>query len=187
MALIAPIAPISPKAKKHNNYMIRLTKYTIHLISGLLLALLTAGCVADRNVSDCVAEGDEVEIEFALKVPALETSLRQLTQPQESEVKSVRVLVFNTQDASGNTLDEEQETFAYEAKMTNPTTLTPDGDGVTRIVCKLLATDKPMRIVCIANYDVPESILKKGAIKKNILEDAQMMSCLLYTSDAADE
>ena len=175
MALIAPIAPISPKAKKHNNYMIRLTKYTIHLISGLLLALLTAGCVADRNVSDCVAEGDEVEIEFALKVPALETSLRQLTQPQESEVKSVRVLVFNTQDASGNTLDEEQETFAYEAKMTNPTTLTPDGDGVTRIVCKLLATDKPMRIVCIANYDVPESILKKGAIKKNILEDAQMM------------
>uniref|UniRef100_UPI002803F0DB hypothetical protein n=1 Tax=uncultured Porphyromonas sp. TaxID=159274 RepID=UPI002803F0DB len=59
--------------------MTRLTKYTIHLISGLLLALLTAGCVADRNVSDCVAEGDEVEIEFALKVPALETSLRQLT------------------------------------------------------------------------------------------------------------
>ena len=153
--------------------MTRLTTYTIHLISGLLLALLTAGCVADRNVSDCVAEGDEVELEFALKVPALETSLRQLSEKQESEVKKVRVLVFNTQNASGNTLNELDETFAYEAKVTT-TNLTPDGEGVTRIVCKLTASDKPMRIVCIANYDVPESILTVGTAKKTILEDDLM-------------
>ena len=153
--------------------MTRLTTYTIHLISGLLLALLTAGCVADRNVSDCVAEGDEVEIEFALKVPALETSLRQLTAEQESQVNSVKVLVFNTQDATGQTLAEEDETFAYAAKMTT-TNFTPDQDGVTHVVCKLTATDKPMRIVCIANYDVPESILTVGTAKKTILEDNLM-------------
>ena len=153
--------------------MTRLTKYTIHLISGLLLALLTAGCVADRNVSDCVAEGDEVDLEFALKVPALETSLRQLTAEQESQVNSVKVLVFNTQDATGQTLAEEDETFAYAAKMTT-TNFTPDQDGVTHVVCKLTATDKPMRIVCIANYDVPETILTVGTAKKTILEHTQM-------------
>ena len=154
--------------------MTRLTTYTIHLISGLLLALLTAGCVADRNVSDCVAEGDEVEIEFALKVPALETSLRQLSEKQESQVNSVKVLVFNTQDAAGQTLAEEDETFAYVAKMTT-TNFIPDQDGVTHVVCKLTAFDKPMRIVCIANYDVPESILTVGTAKKTILEHTQMM------------
>ena len=153
--------------------MTRLTTYTIHLISGLLLALLTAGCVADRNVSDCVAEGDEVEIEFALKVPALETSLRQLTAEQESQVNSVKVLVFNTQDAAGQTLAEEDETFAYVAKMTT-TNFIPDQDGVTHVVCKLTASDKPMRIVCIANYDVPEDILTMGTAKKTILEHARM-------------
>ena len=159
--------------KKHNNHMKRLTIYTIQLISGLLLALLTAGCVADRNVSDCVAEGEEVELEFALKVPALETNLRQLTAEQESQVNSVKVLVFNTQDATGQTLAEEDETFAYAAKMTT-TNFTPDQDGVTHVVCKLTATDKPMRIVCIANHNVPESILVEGTSKKTILEDAQM-------------
>lgn len=153
--------------------MTRLTKYTIHLISGLLLALLTAGCVADRNVSDCVAEGEEVELEFALKVPALETNLRQLSPVQESQVKSVKVLVFNTQDATGQTLAEEDETFAYPAKMTT-TNFTSDQDGVTHVVCKLTASDKPMRIVCIANYDVPEDILTVGTAKKTILEHARM-------------
>lgn len=153
--------------------MKRLTIYTIQLISGLLLALLTAGCVADRNVSDCVAEGEEVELEFALKVPALETNLRQLTAEQESQVNSVKVLVFNTQDATGQTLVEEDETFAYVAKMTT-TNFTPDQDGVTHVVCKLTASDKPMRIVCIANYDVPETILTEGTAKKTILEHAQM-------------
>ena len=153
--------------------MTRLTTYTIHLISGLLLALLTAGCVADRNVSDCITEGEEIELEFALKVPALETSLRQLSAQQESKVNSVRVLVFNTKDASNNDLAEEQETFAYEAQLTT-TNLTPDGDGVTHVVCKLLATEKPMRIVCIANHNVPDGILTVGTAKKTILEHTQM-------------
>ena len=160
--------PSSPIRKKHNSYMTRLTTYTIHIISGLLLALLTAGCVADRNVSDCVAEGDEVELEFALKVPALETSLRQLKPEEESAVKSVRVLVFKTDGIT----DEAQETFAYEAPVTT-TNFTPV-DGVTRIVCKLKASSKPMRIVCIANHNVPNSILTVGTAKKTILEDAQM-------------
>ena len=160
--------PSSPIRQKHNSYMTRLTTYTIHIISGLLLTLLTAGCVADRNVSDCVAEGDEVELEFALKVPALETSLRQLSPEQESQVKSVRVLVFKTDGIT----DEAQETFAYEAPVTT-TNFTPV-DGVTRIVCKLKASEKPMRIVCIANHNVPNSILTVGTAKKTILEDAQM-------------
>ncbi len=162
--------PSSPIRKKHNSYMTRLTTYTIHIISGLLLALLTTGCVADRNVSDCITEGEEIELEFALQVPALETSLRQLSATQESEVKSVRVLVFNTKDASNNDLAEDQETFAYEAQLTT-TNLTPDADGVTHVVCKLLATEKPMRIVCIANHNVPSSILTVGTAKKTILEN----------------
>lgn len=153
--------------------MIRLTKYTIHLISGLLLALLTAGCVADRNVSDCITEGEDVELDFALKVPALESSLRQLSAQQESQVDKVKVLVFNTQDESGQALAEENETFAYEATLTT-TNFTPDADGVTHVVCRLKATVKPMRIVCIANHNVPDGILTEGTSKKTILEDAQM-------------
>lgn len=154
-------------ARKHNNHMIRLTKYTIHLISGLLLALLTASCVADRNVSDCVAEGEEVEIEFALQVPALETSLRQLTADQESEVKSIKVLVFNTDGIT----DESQETLAYVATVSSTTKA---ADGITHIRCRLTATDKPMRIVCIANHDINTNDLV-GKTKKVILEDATMV------------
>ena len=128
--------------------MTRLTKYTIHLISGLLLALLTAGCVADRNVSDCITEGEEVELEFAFQVPALETSLRQLSADQEKQIKSIQVLVFNTDGIN----DEAQETFAYEAPVRNFETST--ADGYTRIRCKLTSTAKPMRVVCIANANI---------------------------------
>ena len=128
--------------------MKRLTTYTIQLISGLLLALLTAGCVADRNVSDCITEGEEVELEFALQVPALETSLRQLDANQEKQIKSIQVLVFNTDGIN----DEAQETFAYEAPVRNFETST--ADGYTRIRCKLTSTAKPMRVVCIANANI---------------------------------
>lgn len=128
--------------------MTRLTKYTIHLISGLLLALLTAGCVADRNVSDCITEGEEVELEFAVQVPALETSLRQLSAEQEKTVKDIQLLVFNTQDESGQDLGESDETFAYEAEVKSKT---QEGNTI-RIRCALKASpDKPMRVVCIAN------------------------------------
>ena len=128
--------------------MKRLTTYTIQLISGLLLALLTAGCVADRNVSDCITEGEDVELEFALQVPALETSLRQLDANQEKQIKSIQVLVFNTDGIN----DEAQETFAYEAPVRNFETST--ADGYTRIRCKLTSTAKPMRVVCIANANI---------------------------------
>ena len=131
--------------------MKRLTKYTIQLISGLLLALLTAGCVADRNVSDCITEGEDVELEFALQVPALETSLRQLDATQEKQINSVQVLVFNTQDEQGTALAEPDETFAYEAKVKSFETGT---DGYTRIRCGLTATAKKMRVVCIANANI---------------------------------
>lgn len=171
MALIAPIAPISPKARKnHNNYMTRLTKYTIQLISGLLLALLTAGCVADRNVSDCITEGEDVELEFALQVPALETSLRQLSADQEKQINSIQVLVFNTQDEQGTALAEPAETFAYEAKVKSFTT---QADGTTLIRCGLKATAKPMRVVCIANTNVNTQGLE-GKTKQEILESDQM-------------
>ena len=128
--------------------MKRLTTYTIQLISGLLFALLTAGCVADRNVSDCITEGEDVELEFALQVPALETSLRQLDANQEKQIKSIQVLVFNTDGIN----DEAQETFAYEAPVRNFETST--ADGYTRIRCKLTSTAKPMRVVCIANANI---------------------------------
>ena len=128
--------------------MTRLTKYTIQLISGLLLALLTAGCVADRNVSDCITEGEDVELEFAVQVPALETSLRQLDATQEQAVRNIQLLVFNTQDESGQDLDEPNETFAYEAEVKSKT---QEGNTI-RIRCALKASpDKPMRVVCIAN------------------------------------
>lgn len=166
MALIAPIAPISPKSKKTQYYMKRLTTYTIQLISGLLLALLTAGCVADRNVSDCITEGEDVELEFALQVPALETSLRQLSADQEKQINSVQVLVFNTDGIA----TEAEETFAYEAKVKSFETGT---DGYTRIRCGLTATSKKMRVVCIANANINTQNFT-GKTKEVILNDDQM-------------
>lgn len=149
--------------------MIRLTKYTIHLISGLLLALLTAGCVADRNVSDCITEGEDVELEFALQVPALETSLRQLSADQEKQINSVQVLVFKTDGIP----DESQETFAYEAPVKSFETSTTD--GYTRIRCGLKASSKPMRVVCIANHKFDATTLREGTKKEVILNDAKLM------------
>ena len=153
--------------------MTRLTKYTIQLISGLLLALLTAGCVADRNVSDCITEGEDVELEFALQVPALETSLRQLSAEQEKQINSVQVLVFNTKDASDNDLAEEEETFAYKATVKSFETSTTD--GYTRIRCNLTSTAKPMRVVCIANTTEINPQGFEGKTKKTILEDVHQM------------
>ena len=147
--------------------MKRLTIYTIQLISGLLLALLTAGCVADRNVSDCVAEGEEVELEFALQVPALETSLRQLSEVQEKQINSIQVLVFNTDGIP----DESQETFAYEAEVKNKT---QEGNTI-RIRCGLKASSKPMRVVCIANANIDTKTKNlEGTTKQVILESDQM-------------
>lgn len=149
--------------------MTRLTKYTIHLISGLLLALLTAGCVADRNVSDCITEGEDVELEFALQVPALETSLRQLSADQEKQINSIQVLVFNTDGIT----DESQETFAYEAPVKSFETSTTD--GYTRIRCGLKASSKPMRVVCIANANIDTKTKNlEGTTKQVILESDQM-------------
>lgn len=142
--------------------MTRLTKYTIQLISGLLLALLTAGCVADRNVSDCITEGEDVELEFALQVPALETSLRQLNADQEKQIKSIQVLVFNTEGIT----DESQETLEDVALVKSFATGT---DGITRIRCGLKATAKKMRIVCIANYNVNADSFK-GKTKQLLFE-----------------
>ena len=147
--------------------MTRLTKYTIHLISGLLLALLTAGCVADRNVSDCITEGEDVELEFALQVPALETSLRQLSADQEKQINSIQVLVFNTDGIT----DESQETFAYEAEVKSKT----QEDNTIRIRCALKASSKPMRVVCIANANIDTKTKNlEGTTKQVILESDQM-------------
>lgn len=152
--------------------MTRLTKYTIQLISGLLLALLTAGCVADRNVSDCITEGEDVELEFAVQVPALETSLRQLSADEEKTVKDIQLLVFNTQDESGQDLGESDETFAYEAEVKSKT---QEGNTI-RIRCALKASpDKPMRVVCIANAPTKINTTDfTNKTKKVILESDQM-------------
>ena len=151
--------------------MTRLTKYTIQLISGLLLALLTAGCVADRNVSDCITEGEEVELEFAVQVPALETSLRQLSADEEKTVKDIQLFVFNTQDERGQELGESNETFAYEAAVKSKT---QEGNTI-RIRCALKASSKPMRVVCIANAPTKINTTDfTNKTKKTILEDDQM-------------
>lgn len=147
--------------------MTRLTKYTIQLISGLLLALLTAGCVADRNVSDCITEGEEVELEFALQVPALETSLRQLSPAQEKQIDKITVLVFNTDGIT----DEAQETFAYKATVKSTS---PQADGTTLLRCGLKATANKMRVVCVANHEFNTTDLE-GKTKQEIFEDTRMV------------
>ncbi len=147
--------------------MTRLTKYTIQLISGLLLALLTAGCVADRNVSDCITEGEEVELEFALQVPALETSLRQLSKAQEKQVDKITVLVFNTDGIA----TEDQETFAYKATVKSSS---PQADGTTLLRCGLKATASKMRVVCVANHEFNTTDLE-GKTKQEIFEDTRMV------------
>ena len=162
--------------------MKRLTKYTIQLISSLLLALLTTGCVADRNVSDCITEGEEVELEFAFQVPALETSLRGLSEAQEKQVDKMKILVFNTQDDSGQTIPESAETFAYEAKYKNIS----QANGTTLIRCQLKASNKPMRIVCIANHEFDTSILVEGKTKEAILEDTRMVKSFTKTGWKTD-
>lgn len=158
--------------------MTRLTKYTIHLISGLLLALLTAGCVADRNVSDCITEGEDVELEFALQVPALETSLRQLTAQQEKQVDKITVLVFNTDGIT----DESQETFAYKATVKSSS---PQADGTTLLRCALKATTKKMRVVCVANHEFDTSDLE-GKTKQEIFEDTRMVKQFTTTGWKTD-
>ncbi len=162
--------------------MIRLTKYTIQLISGLLLALLTAGCVADRNVSDCITEGEEVELEFALQVPALETSLRQLSAEQEKQVDKITVLVFNTQDEHGTPLAESAETFAYKATVKSTS---PQADGTTLLRCALTATAKPMRVVCVANHEFNTTDLE-GKTKQEIFEDTRMVKQFTTTGWKTD-
>lgn len=147
--------------------MTRLTKYTIQLISGLLLALLTAGCVADRNVSDCITEGEDVELEFALQVPALETSLRQLSVAQEKQIDKITVLVFNTDGIN----DESQETFAYKATVKSTS---PQADGTTLLRCGLKATANKMRVVCVANHEFNTTDLE-GKTKQEIFEDTRMV------------
>ena len=150
--------------------MKRLTKYTIQLIGCLLLALLTAGCVADRNVSDCITEGEEVELELAVQVPALETSLRQLSEAQEKQIDKMRILVFNTQDEQGSPLLEPAETFAYEAKYKTIS----QANGTTLIRCELKASSKPMRLVCVANHEFNTSDLV-GKTKEQIFEEERMV------------
>ena len=147
--------------------MKRLTTYTIQLISGLLLALLTAGCVADRNVSDCITEGEDVELEFALQVPALETSLRQLSVAQEKQIDKITVLVFNTDGIN----DESQETFAYKATVKSTS---PQADGTTLLRCGLKATANKMRVVCVANHEFNTTDLE-GKTKQEIFEDTRMV------------
>lgn len=164
--------------------MTRLTKYTIHLISGLLLALLTAGCVADRNVSDCITEGEDVELEFALQVPALETSLRQLSADDEKKIDKIQVLVFNTQDESNHDLDEPNETLAYVAPLKSFKT---GADGITRIRCGLKATANKMRVVCIANHNFDaESFV--GKTKQMLFESDQMTKAFTaaWTTEGTD-
>ena len=158
--------------------MTRLTKYTIQLISGLLLALLTAGCVADRNVSDCITEGEDVELEFALQVPALETSLRQLSKAQEKQVDKISVLVFNTDGIT----DESQETFAYKATVKSTS---PQADGTTLLRCGLKATAKKMRVVCVANHEFNTTDLE-GKTKQEIFEDTRMVKQFTTTGWKTD-
>ena len=122
-------------------------------------------------MSDCITEGEDVELEFALQVPALETSLRQLSADEEKQIKSIKVLVFNTDGID----DESQETFAYEAPVKSSDT---QADGITRIRCGLKATAKPMRVVCIANHEFDATTLHEGTKKEVILNDAKLMKRL---------
>ncbi len=142
-----------------------------------LAILVTTGCRDqfaedyfpdnDRRTEDGSSSGGEQDMNIVLDIPEMlqSGSLRSLTPDQESNAEAIRILAFNV-PAGGN---EEQETYAYEARIKSGPTLKDDKYYVT---LTLNQGAKPQRLVLLANLPggkLPAAVTE-GATKKDIYE-----------------
>lgn len=109
----------------------------------------------------------EQDVEIVLDVPEMlqSTSLRSLSHEQESDASVIRILAFNV--PAGAT--EDEETFAYEARIKKGPTLKDDKYYVT---LRLNEGAAPQRLVFLANLPggkLPDAV-KEGATKKAVYE-----------------
>lgn len=148
---------------------------------GTLLATLTilamTGCRNERPEDYFPENGGRTElgasaageqdVEIVLDVPEMlqSTSLRSLSHEQEREASAIRILAFDV--PTGAT--EEQETFAYEARIKSGPTLT---DGKYHVTLTLNKSTSSQRLVFLANLPggkLPDAVTK-DATKKAIYE-----------------
>lgn len=150
--------------------MKNLTRKTSFLIAAwvaLCMPLLLSGCMGERN--HLRRGGKDGEITLILRAPAMDVdnNMRQMSAHQESAVKSLKILVFKTKDA-GATLSDQEEKYAYEAKISS---VTPqDGGKYYKVVARLKGDDNttPYRLVLIANHSFDADALAEGMSKAEV-------------------
>ena len=168
--------------------MKNLTRKTSLLIAAwvaLCMPLLLSGCMGERN--HLRRGGKDGEITLILRAPAMDVdnNMRQMSAHQESAVKSLKILVFKTKDA-GATLSDQQEKYAYEAKISS---VTPqDGGKYYKVVARLKGDDNttPYRLVLIANHSFDADALAEGMSKAEVFAASGLKEAFTEKWDTND-
>ena len=168
--------------------MKNLTRKTSLLIAAwvaLCMPLLLSGCMGERN--HLRRGGKDGEITLILRAPAMDVdnNMRQMSAHQESAVKSLKILVFKTKDA-GATLSDQQEKYAYEAKISS---VTPqDGGKYYKVVARLKGDDNttPYRLVLIANHSFDADALAEGMSKAEVFAASGLKQAFTEKWDTND-
>ena len=168
--------------------MKNLTRKTSLLIAAwvaLCMPLLLSGCMGERN--HLRRGGKDGEITLILRAPAMDVdnNMRQMSAHQESAVKSLKILVFKTKDA-GATLSDQEEKYAYEAKISS---ITPqDGGKYYKVVARLKGDDNttPYRLVLIANHSFDADALAEGMSKAEVFAASGLKEAFTEKWDTND-
>ena len=168
--------------------MKNLTRKTSFLIAAwvaLCMPLLLSGCMGERN--HLRRGGKDGEITLILRAPAMDVdnNMRQMSAHQESAVNSLKILVFKTKDA-GATLSDQQEKYAYEAKISS---VTPqDGGKYYKVVARLKGDDNttPYRLVLIANHRFVTDALTEGMSKAEVFAASGLKKAFTEKWDTND-
>ncbi len=150
-------------------------KRNLFSLTSVLLTIvlcLATGCRNERDFNyypddndTTTGKAEEVDVEVAIDIPQLTTSLRALTPEQENNAEDIQVLVFSVPDGVAN----DQETYEYPARiMTKPELK----EGKYYVKIRLNANAVNQRLVFLANIPggkLPESITK-GMTKKAVYE-----------------
>ena len=168
--------------------MKNLTRKTSLLIAAwvaLCMPLLLSGCMGEHN--HLRRGGKDGEITLILRAPAMDVdnNMRQMSAHQESAVKSLKILVFKTKDA-GATLSDQEEKYAYEAKISS---VTPqDGGKYYKVVARLKGDDNttPYRLVLIANHSFDADALAEGMSKAEVFAASGLKKAFTEKWDTND-
>ena len=149
------------------------------------MPLLLSGCMGERN--HLRRGGKDGEITLILRAPAMDVdnNMRQMSAHQESAVKNLKILVFKTKDA-GATLSDQQEKYAYEAKISS---VTPqDGGKYYKVVARLKGDDNttPYRLVLIANHSFDADALAEGMSKAEVFAASGLKKAFTEKWDTND-